>query len=73
MGSGQLKREKDYKDLKQYFFADIDECSQSAECGRYEWCVNTEGSFTCVCKEGFAVMGATCEGKARHHHLHART
>ena len=26
-------------------------------------CVNTDGSYNCVCKDGFAVINGTCKGK----------
>lgn len=33
-----------------------DDCSENAEC------INTEGSFECVCKLGFTGDGRDCEG-----------
>ena len=31
-------------------------------CGTSDVCVNTEGSFDCVCTEGFTGDGRTCTG-----------
>ena len=43
---------------------DIDECRETAElCGDFSHCVNLNGSFKCVCKEGFFGVGANCTGK----------
>ena len=33
-----------------------DDCSENANC------MNTEGSFECVCKSGYTGDGRTCEG-----------
>lgn len=43
---------------------DIDECNtMSINCGRDAYCVNTEGSYQCVCNRGFSpnVLGKGCE------------
>ena len=46
------------------YFADIDECeTRYEECGAHGICVNTVGSYYCVCKKGFAARGVECEGK----------
>ena len=52
-------------------FIDIDECSKSitAICPRGSRCINTNGSYTCTCNEGyFLLQNSTgdinrCEGK----------
>ena len=55
----------------QYFssiLADIDECSKVLCLSKENsFCVNTEGSFKCECREGFreSADGITCEGKKR--------
>lgn len=44
--------------------SDIDECSQSPEICTFGTCSNTEGSFTCLCPEGFVISasGRRCLG-----------
>ena len=32
---------------------DIDECVSATICGSHEECVNSEGSYTCICESGF--------------------
>lgn len=58
---------------KKYFFTylelfsipDINECEQPGRCGPHGECLNTDGSFHCVCEQGFSISadGRTCEGK----------
>ena len=44
---------------------DIDECSVfSSICDINAICRNSEGSYLCSCKEGFAGDGKLCKGKA---------
>lgn len=47
---------------------DINECEQPGLCGPHGECLNTDGSFHCVCEQGFtiSVSGRTCEGKINH-------
>jgi len=41
---------------------DIDECSESnGKCS--DRCVNTAGSYTCVCETGYELIGKKCFGK----------
>ena len=44
-------------------FIDIDECSGINQC--QQLCINTEGSFTCNCTEGFTLESdeRNCTGK----------
>ena len=45
-------------------FSDIDECSIGAfKCRIHTACVNTIGSYTCKCKQGFYSNGPHCLGK----------
>ena len=45
------------------FFLDINECA-SDNGGCEEECFNTDGSFGCLCGEGFEVVdGFNCEGQ----------
>ena len=44
-------------------FSDIDECSaESSPCDENADCTNSDGSYTCTCKQGFAGNGTICEG-----------
>ena len=44
---------------------DIDECSVFPSiCDINAICWNSEGSYLCLCKEGFAGDGKACKGKA---------
>ena len=42
---------------------DIDECAEGLACSSDAECINTPGSFMCVCLEGFTGDGFTCEGQ----------
>lgn len=46
------------------FLADIDECLQNGRICNNGRCINTDGSFHCVCNAGFHVTadGKNCEG-----------
>ena len=43
---------------------DIDECSQNETNNCDQMCINTDGSFLCVCFEGYEFIDGTnqCEG-----------
>lgn len=46
------------------FSSDIDECVTGFHnCDENANCSNTEGSFTCTCKESYFGNGKKCEGK----------
>ena len=42
--------------------SDVNECLEDP-CGVNAVCVNSEGSFTCTCKNGFTRNGTKCLGK----------
>lgn len=42
---------------------DIDECSITEPCDRSAECVNTVGSFTCYCPDGYVGDGYSCGSK----------
>ena len=41
-------------------FSDINECLEDHSCSDRANCINTDGSFTCVCKQGYS--GEFCQG-----------
>ena len=43
------------------FYADVNECL-SNPCSVDADCQNTDGSFTCTCKDGFNGTGIICDG-----------
>ena len=43
------------------FYADVNECL-SNPCSVNADCQNTDGSFTCTCKDGFDGTGFVCNG-----------
>lgn len=45
--------------------ADIDECANDTLCGSHGFCDNTDGSFRCLCDQGFETspLGWDCVGE----------
>ena len=43
---------------------DIDECEQNP-CGENEKCINSDGTYTCLCKQGYFLSGGQCESIIR--------
>ena len=41
---------------------DLDECASPNECDLNALCTNTEGSYVCRCRKGFAGDGRNCTG-----------
>lgn len=58
-----------YKQKYVTLLTDINECGLSGQGGCQQFCINTQGSFTCDCGPGFALSpnGQNCLGK--YHHL----
>ena len=53
----------DFKPCPIFFSLDIDECSaESSPCDKNADCTNSDGSYSCTCKQGFSGDGTTCEG-----------
>ena len=49
--------------LVDVFIVDIHECSTDAHhCDKNAICINTNGSFTCACKNGYTGDGQWCQG-----------
>jgi len=48
-----------------FFNSDFDECVSDStnDCHVNATCANTEGSFQCMCLEGFSGDGVNCSGK----------
>ena len=46
-----------------YTHADIDECATDP-CDENAHCNNTEGSYVCVCNDGYTGDGLLCHGKS---------
>ena len=43
--------------------SDIDECSaDSSPCDENAECTNSDGSYSCTCKQGFTGNGTDCDG-----------
>ena len=52
-------------------FSDIDECSiDNGNCEPPTFCVNTPGTYSCICPLGFASADGTCVGKYKLYTLH---
>ena len=53
-----------FKDTTICFLSDVDECSKNGSpCGENAECFNNDGSYTCICKDGFTGDGRDCLGK----------
>ena len=50
--------------IKPMHSSDIDECTDDTDnCATNAACMNTPGSFTCTCSQGFTGNGVMCRGK----------
>ena len=50
-----------FKTIIANFYADVNECL-SNPCSVDANCQNTDGSFTCTCKDGYFGTGVICDG-----------
>jgi len=49
--------------LRLFIMPDFDECSlEPSPCDENADCTNTDGSYSCTCKQGFTGNGSICEG-----------
>ena len=48
--------------LKLVFVIDVNECSSTDSCHHNANCINTAGSFTCSCVDGYSGDGTQCTG-----------
>ena len=47
-----------------YFSSDIDECAIHEHlCGKNRNCMNTNGSYDCICDDGYQEIDNICQGK----------
>lgn len=60
----RIRSEDEVVNVVSLCVTDIDECSQLPEICTFGTCSNTEGSFTCLCPEGFQISasGRRCLG-----------
>ena len=53
--------------------SDVDECSaESSPCSENAECANSDGSYSCTCKQGFTGDGAVCEGNKANSHYESK-
>ena len=49
------------------FPPDVNECTGSShDCDENAECVDSEGSYNCVCKDGYVGDGSDCRAKGKH-------
>ena len=46
--------------------ADIDECEGVSGCDQNSRCMNTDGTYSCTCNEGYQGDGFNCTGISKH-------
>ena len=51
-------------------YVDIDECSDTNACSGPSMCVNSDGSFQCVCNMGYMIQGTECIGELTWSEVH---
>ena len=55
-------------------FIDIDECNDdSHECDFNANSTNTNGSYNCICKEGYIINGQSCQCRIEQRYVMSRT
>ena len=53
--------------------SDVDECSAgSGPCDENADCTNSDGSYSCICKQGFTGNGTLCQGNKEKSHFESR-
>lgn len=50
------------------FQTDMNECDLANDCDPDAECVNSDGSYTCTCRDGYSGDGKTCESKTTFSH-----
>jgi len=48
--------------LKIFISLDINECLKNSSCDVNAACINTNGSFTCTCNDGYSAVGYSGDG-----------
>ena len=43
--------------------SDLNECEENSTCDPHATCTNTEGSYVCLCDEGYIGNGTYCSGE----------
>uniref|UniRef100_H2YFF2 Uncharacterized protein n=1 Tax=Ciona savignyi TaxID=51511 RepID=H2YFF2_CIOSA len=43
-----------------YFYSDVNECDRPNICGSNKRCVNTPGSYRCICNQGYSLVDGQC-------------
>ena len=52
-----------FVNISRFSHSDIDECAaDSNPCDKNAECTNSDGSYSCACKQGFTGNGTVCEG-----------
>lgn len=46
----------------------MNECDLANDCDPDAECVNSDGSYTCTCRDGYSGDGKTCESKTTFSH-----
>ena len=57
----------DYTCIHFLWYLDINECADDSlnDCHVNATCTETEGSYTCMCKDGYTGNGTFCKGEVK--------